>query len=251
MPLEVIPVLDLAGGDAVHARGGDRARYAPVRSVLAPGAPGDPLALARAALRLPGVRRLYVADLDALAGRAPQSAMVAALAALAPGGVLLDAGVRRAADLPALRTPGIAPVLGTETLAGLDAALLTAAGPGAVLSLDLRDGVPLLTPALAGALGDDPVAAIARLAAGAGLPLVALDLARVGSAAGPDLRLLDRLRAAAPGLRRWQGGAVRDASDLAALRRAGCDAALVGSALHEGRLTASDLAAQSAASSSV
>ena len=34
--MQIIPVLDLAGGVAVHARAGDRSRYAPVTSALAP-----------------------------------------------------------------------------------------------------------------------------------------------------------------------------------------------------------------------
>ncbi|MEX2558660.1 MAG: HisA/HisF-related TIM barrel protein, partial [Pirellulales bacterium] len=38
------------------------------------------------------------------------------------------------------------------------------------------------------------------------------------------------------------GGGVRGLQDLRALAEAGCDAALVASALHDGRLTAGDLA---------
>ena len=45
----MIPVLDLSAGHAVLARGGQRDTYAPVRSrLVAGGAGGDPLALARA-----------------------------------------------------------------------------------------------------------------------------------------------------------------------------------------------------------
>ena len=53
-PMELIPVLDLAHGVAVHAIGGDRSRYEPVRSELARGAEGDPMALAGAYRTLPG-----------------------------------------------------------------------------------------------------------------------------------------------------------------------------------------------------
>ena len=46
--MQIIPVLDLAGGVAVHAQAGDRTRYAALKSDLVPDHPGDPVALLRA-----------------------------------------------------------------------------------------------------------------------------------------------------------------------------------------------------------
>ena len=46
--MEIIPVIDVVRGVAVHAQGGVRATYAPVRSAIAPDQPGDPMALVRA-----------------------------------------------------------------------------------------------------------------------------------------------------------------------------------------------------------
>ncbi|HVE77890.1 MAG TPA: hypothetical protein VNA89_03460, partial [Gemmatimonadaceae bacterium] len=72
--MRVIPVLDLRGGRAVHARGGDRARYEPVRSAVAPAAPpGDALALARGDRDALALADRYVADLAALGGGAPDA----------------------------------------------------------------------------------------------------------------------------------------------------------------------------------
>jgi uncharacterized protein related to proFAR isomerase len=45
-----------------------------------------------------------------------------------------------------------------------------------------------------------------------------------------------RLRAAVPGVTLMAGGGVRDATDLDHLARAGCDGALVATALLSGRL---------------
>ena len=66
---EVIPVLDLKNGRAVAAFAGQRDHYQPVRSILH--ATSNPLDLARAIRETLGLRTLYLADLDAIAGNAP------------------------------------------------------------------------------------------------------------------------------------------------------------------------------------
>jgi phosphoribosylformimino-5-aminoimidazole carboxamide ribotide isomerase len=71
-----------------------------------------------------------------------------------------------------------------------------------------------------------------------------LDLAGVGMDAGvAALALCRQLRQKHPQLELISGGGVRGREDLHALAEAGCNAALVASALHDGRLTAGDLAA--------
>src|SRR5207249_3641903 len=145
--LRVIPVLDLRAGRAVLARGGRRDMYAPVRSLLvAGGAGGDPLALARAYRDVLDCDEWYVADLDALAGDAVQRALLKALAGLR-GRLLVDAAVATPERARALVRDGAARVVvGLETLPSFDAlaAIARAIGPTRVaFSLDLRDGVPL------------------------------------------------------------------------------------------------------------
>ena len=61
---------------------------------------------------------------------------------------------------------------------------------------------------------------------------IVLDLARVGSGAGPDIGLIAELHAAFPDLELLAGGGVRDAADLRALADAGAAGALVATALH-------------------
>jgi phosphoribosylformimino-5-aminoimidazole carboxamide ribotide isomerase len=69
--------------------------------------------------------------------------------------------------------------------------------------------------------------------------LLVLDLAAVGVNRGPIGDLLCReLREAHPDIELITGGGVRDVEDLQRLASWGCDAALVASALHDGRLTA-------------
>ena len=72
--MRIIPVIDLRAGEAVQGTGGDRARYAPVKSALTSSL-GDALALAQAYVAVLGTSELYVADLDAIEGGAAQYGM--------------------------------------------------------------------------------------------------------------------------------------------------------------------------------
>jgi len=72
--------------------------------------------------------------------------------------------------------------------------------------------------------------------------LLLLDLARVGTGCGADLGLIEALRRDFPELRLLAGGGVLARGDLDRMRDAGCDGALVASAIHAGTITATDLA---------
>jgi phosphoribosylformimino-5-aminoimidazole carboxamide ribotide isomerase len=220
----------------VHARGGERAAYAPARSALAPDAPGNAAAIARAIHARYGDGELYVADLDAIGGAPPQLALIRELADIGRA-LLVDAGVtavERGRDLIAAGVARV--VVGLETLSSFGALAAIAREAGrerTVLSLDLRGGEPV---SRADAPPDASPTDLAHLAAahGAGA-VIALDLARVGSGLGPDLALPRALRHALPaGVELIAGGGIRDAADLARLAELGCDAALVGTAVHEG-----------------
>jgi phosphoribosylformimino-5-aminoimidazole carboxamide ribotide isomerase len=243
--MRVLPVLDLKGGVAVHAVRGERHAYAPVRSVLASSA--DPLALARAFRERLGCDACYVADLDAIAGTGDHGGVVQAIAALGLA-VWLDAGVAAADDARRAVARGAERVIvGSETLR--DARDLPAiveatraAGRGlvtCVLSLDHRAGHLLGgSPAVAMTAAAD----LAAAAWAAGIrAFIVLDLARVGAGGGPETEPARRLRARLPDADIVVGGGVRNRDDLRALARAGCQAALVGSALHTGVLGAADL----------
>jgi len=84
---------------------------------------------------------------------------------------------------------------------------------------------------------------LAAAAAEAGASaVIVLDLARVGMRRGVDVDLLRRIRAAVPKAELVVAGGVRGLSDLAAAAAAGCDAALVATALYDGRILAADIA---------
>jgi phosphoribosylformimino-5-aminoimidazole carboxamide ribotide isomerase len=233
--MRVIPVIDLKSGAAVHAVRGERERYRPLRSELVAGS--DPVEIARAVRQRFGFDELYAADLDAIAGEQLQREVLAALARearlMVDAGATDSAAVQRLLDLGAARV-----VIGTETLA--DAAALERlraelADAPLVLSLDLRAGRVLSRDPELARLG--AAEALARLDHQALREVIVLDLARVGSKAGPDVALVRELHARFPDLELLAGGGVRDAADVTALAEAGAAGALIATAIHNGALS--------------
>lgn len=214
-------------GQVVHAREGRRDAYRPLLSTLCAGSrPADVL---DGLLRLYPFRHCYIADLDAILRRGEHCREIAALRAAHPSlEFWVDSGLRDAGRIAAWPAELGRPVLGSESL---DNAAAARAAADAILSLDFR-GEAFLGPAAlledAAAWADD---------------LVVMNLERVGSGRGPDLELLSALRARAPEKRFHAAGGVRGGADLAALAAAGASGVLLASALHDGRLSRSDLAA--------
>jgi HisA/HisF family protein len=251
--MQLIPVLDLAHGVAVQARGGDRARYGPAESALTPGVAGDPLALIQAYRDDLRARECYVADLDAIQGGDLQRGPLRDLArAGAPCALLVDAGISDAgAALEVLALGADRVIVGLETLRTFDdlASIVVAAAPERVVfSLDLRHGRPMLHPAIRDAGGAEPGAvSLAGRAVAAGVKtLLLLDVGRVGTGGGLDLGLVEALRRAFPSVRLLAGGGVGGRRDLDRIRDAGCDGALVATAIHTGRIGAADALALAA-----
>lgn len=248
--MQIIPVLDLAGGVAVHAQAGDRSRYAPLISDLVPDRTGDALAVLRAFHDVLGVHECYVADLDAIQGGALQRSLIRELAQFNTGfagALLVDAGTSQPGGaLEVLSCGASEVVVGLETLQAFSdlAAIVGAVGPTRlVFSLDLRLGNPVLHPAMqdASGVGPDALSLAAQATAAGVATLLVLDLGRIGTGCGVDLGLLATLRRRFPRVRLLAGGGVLTRRDLERMRDVGCDAALVASALHTGRVSASDL----------
>ncbi len=234
-------MIDLRGGQAVHAQGGNRAHYEPVRSVLHPGS--DPVALANAFRERLGVQSVYLADLDAIHGAAPDWDVYRAMVALGLD-LWVDAGIRDERSVVSLLDAGVSTIVaGLESLDGPAAlrAVLREAGPSRVVfSLDLKNGVPIVAPG-AGWVTSSP-ADIAEEGIEWGVErILLLDLARVGSGQGlGTLPLVSELRAEQPQLEVSVGGGIGRAEELKAVARAGASAVLLGSALHDGRIKVFD-----------
>ena len=215
-----MPAIDVLGGQAVRLAGGKR------DAVTLEG--GEPSELARR-LAAEGAERLHLVDLDGAFSGAPSIDLVELVVAagrvpLQVGGgyrsleaiaAALDAGADRVMVGTAALTPGFV----EDAVARFRQSL--------VVAVDVRDGrvavegwteVSELTP---GELA-------ARCAALGVARLLVTSAARDGSLAGPDLALVGEVLAA---------GGIASLDDLRALRDAGCEGAVVGSALLAGRFT--------------
>ena len=246
--MRIIPVIDLRAGRAVHGRAGERAAYRAVVSRLGGGPAdlSDPRALLLACVRHLRPSLVYVADLDRIEGRGDNDEVLQRLLEAAPRTTFLwDGGLTGTAALGrAPRNGRIAPVIGTETLLGLEQLAgqrRPSTGRRPVLSLDLSDGGVVARVPAVSRLGElDLLKEAARRGVRAAILLL---LRGVGTSAGLPRERLLRLRAAAPQLELYAGGGIAGLEDLAFLRQAGFSGALLATALHDGRILPEDLAA--------
>ena len=213
-PIEVIPAVDVLGDEAVRLHQG---AYDEVVERAA-----DPVDLALDWVRR-GASRIHLVDLDGARSGKVRPALVHAVAG---AGVPVQAsgGIRSYDDAVAL------------LFAGADRVIVgTAAWPDPTAWLELGEAVVLALDVLGGEIRT------AGWTEGTGLTLAeALDrcgdarvlvtaIQRDGTLAGPDLELVEQ--AAQDGRRVLAAGGVRSPDDVAALARAGAEAAIVGRAL--------------------
>lgn len=241
--MQIIPVIDLKAGLVVRGIAGRRDEYQPIVSQIA--ADASPVTIATAFVKSFSFGAVYVADLDAIAGGDPDWQ---AYEQIARAGLLMwiDAGIaelRKAEQL--LRHPSVHRlVVGLETLTSptiLSALVRQYSAERVIFSLDLHGGQPrTLIEAWRGLTALE----IARAVDAQGIRhIIVLDLLDVGTSGGTStLALAGAIKAAAPQVSLIGGGGVRGEGDLRELIEAGYEGALVASALHDGRLSAEDIA---------
>ena len=233
--MRIIPVIDLKQRLVVRGIGGRRDKYRRIVSRLV--ASAQPADIAKSFVEQLGLRTVYVADLDAIAGAEPDWQSYAQIAA-AGMTLWVDAGagdVERAAkvaDCPHVDSV----IVGLESLIDIDALqhiIARLSSARVIFSLDLKQGEPLTR--IANWRTRAPLD-IARQAAALGAArMIVLDLAAVGTGEGPStLQLARDIRQALPQLELIGGGGVRHQDDLDRLAEVGYDAALIASALHAG-----------------
>ena len=216
--IEVIPAVDVLGGEAVRLERGDYERIVERAD--------DPVDLARR-WAAAGARRIHLVDLDGARAGGVHPALVRAVAGASGLPVQASGGIRSRADAEALLAAGADRVV-VGTAAWPDPAPWLALGAAAVVALDVRDGRVRSRgwTAEAGLSLDEAVS----LLQGARVLLTAID--RDGTLAGPDLELVRAVADA--GLKVLAAGGVRSPADVDALAAAGAEAAVVGRALLAG-----------------
>ena len=227
--MRVIPVVDLKNAAAVRAKAGDRANYHPFESPLAPGT-SDPAAIASALTAFCiGRATLYIADVDAIEKSGANTEHVENIRATLPEcSLLLDEGIAAPDALRhRLADSAITPVIGAESLMSeaQHCELLAVTGASrCALSLDWR--------------GNDPIGPRELYQSAEHWPaiVIVMTLDRVGTAWGPDLAKLAKVKSMAGTREVLAAGGIRGLDDLRRCRDMGCGA-LLASALHDGSIT--------------
>jgi phosphoribosylformimino-5-aminoimidazole carboxamide ribotide isomerase len=233
--LSVAPAVDLLGEDAVRLRRGE---YEEVTNRLA-----DPLGLVET-YRDAGARLIHLVDLDgARDGRVRPDVVRRAALAAAPAAVQASGGIRSVADAETLLEAGATRVVvGTAAFAenGALGRYSAALGDRLVVAVDVRDD----HVAVGGWKRTTSVSveeAVDRCAAAGVSRILCTAIERDGTLDGPDTELLERVCSQGK-LGVLAAGGIRSLEDLAAVAATGCEGAVVGRALLEGRLPLAVLA---------
>ena len=222
----VYPAIDVLDGRVVRLAEGVRER------VTVEG--GEPVDAARR-FAAEGASFLHLVDLDGAFSGSPSPGLVEGVAA---AGVPVQAGggYRDAASIEAALAAGAARVMvGTAALSpGFLADAVARFGERLVVAIDARDG-RVAVEGWTRASDLSPAELAARCAEAGVRRLLVTSTRRDGLLAGPDLALLEDVLPC--GLPVIAAGGVASLDDLLALRAAGCEGAVAGSALWRGRFT--------------
>ena len=232
----VYPAIDLRDGVCVrlmHGRFDQVTRY------------DDHPAARLAAFAGSGATWAHIVDLDgAEAGRAVQHALIGDLAKAVDIRIQSGGGVRTEDDIRALLDAGVhRVVVGSLAVSAPDtvASWLDALGSDRItLAIDVKADGDRYVPALKGwteAAEVDLWTALDRYPPGLAAHLLVTDVGRDGALTGPNLDLLSEIVRRRPDLKVQASGGVSSLQDLTAARALGCDGAIVGRALYEGRFT--------------
>ena len=235
----VYPAIDLRHGVCVrlmHGRFDQVTEYDP-----------DPIARLTA-FADEGASWVHVVDLDgAEAGEARQHGLIGELTQAIDVNIQSGGGVRGANDVAKLLDAGVSRVV-VGSLAVTQpndvAAWLKGYGVERItLALDVKieDGAPV--PALKGWTQSSGVTlwdALDRYPEGTAKHILVTDVGRDGALTGPNLELLGEALARRPELKLQASGGVATLADLIAARDLGCDGAIVGRAIYEGRFTVAE-----------
>jgi len=237
--LEVVPVIDILDGLAVHAVKGVRKNYKPIKSVIT--ASADPVKVATAFKSL-GFKELYVADLNAITGNHHNFSVIKRIAYATKLRLMVDAGVNDLKKARQVLQQGSSKIIvGTETLNSISfitEAINTLGAKCIVVSLDIKNG-QLQSKLDPGKFSS--AIEVLRLFQRMGLTqAILLDLARVGSEEGVDVAFLKKVLESVD-IEIFVGGGIRDINDVVNLKELGFFGVLLATSLHSGKITMNDL----------
>jgi phosphoribosylformimino-5-aminoimidazole carboxamide ribotide isomerase len=230
--VKLFPAIDLLGGKAVRLEEGKRERATVFRD--------RPVELV-AELASTGADRLHVVDLDGAFSEPRQLSLIAEIVAASPIPVEVGGGIRDRDAIDRMLGLGASfVVLGTAAVRSPDLveAACRAHPHRIIVAVDARDGVV----AVDGWTASGQITASelgTRAAAWGAAALLYTDVARDGLGAGPNIAATAELARTA-GIEVIASGGVGSLDHLAALRRAGIPAVVVGRAIYDGRFSVAD-----------
>ena len=230
---QLLPAIDLRGGQVVRLAEGDFARET-VYGI-------DPADVARSFVTA-GARWIHVVDLDgARDGAARQTDAVARIVAAVGDRVACEVagGLRDEAAVEAALGAGAArAVVGTAALSHPDLVERLIGRFGAeriAIALDVRDGMAVGQGWVRGASGVPVEQALAGLSGRGARTFVVTAIERDGLLNGPNVELLGRIVALGRGDIIASAG-ISSLADISSVRAIGCLGAIVGRAIYEGRV---------------
>lgn len=217
--MQIVPVIDLKDGLVVHAVRGNRTDYQPIHTFSSLTRYSTIDAVVNSFLSLYAFKQFYLADLNAITGTGHHQPLIETLLKHHPE---LDFWIDNGSQLSNLTEclPNQTWIIGTES----QKTCIAPNGKNFILSLDYREQQQI---------GDDgwfndsqhwPV------------QIIVMTLNRVGSNNGPDFDKLGHLIQKHPDKQFIAAGGIRNIADLISLKQLGVHAALVSTALHNGRI---------------
>jgi len=240
--MEVIPAIDLLGGQCVRLYQGDFERVTEYSA--------DPRAIARR-YREAGLDRLHVVDLDGAKSGVPGHLdLITELTGGVGVAVQVGGGIREFGQVRALLGSGAERVvIGSTAIRQPDEVIgwLGETGPeGIVLGLDVRcpqdDDPVALTHGWTEDSGLTLWALMDRYMAAGARHVLCTDIARDGTLEGPNVDLYSECTRRYPEARFIASGGVSGADDLPTLAATGVTSVVTGKALLDGRLTLEEIA---------
>ena len=228
MPLELLPAVDVANGQAVRLVQGEAGTETDY---------GDPLDAALA-WQEQGAQWIHLVDLDAAFGRGSNSALLARVVGELDVDVEMSGGIRDDESLAAALATGCRRVnIGTAALENPQwcARVIAEHGDQVAIGLDVR-GTTLAARGWTQE-GGELFETLARLDAEGCARYVVTDVRRDGTLTGPNLALLTEVCAATDRPVVASGGVAVLEDLLAIAEIAGVEGAIVGKALYAGSFT--------------
>lgn len=224
----IIPVLDISNGIAVSGKSGKRETYKPLQSVFNNSA--NPLKIAKA-LKKEGVERMYIADLDAIENKGNNFNIIKEVNNIIP--VILDSGANNVYKTKKALEVANKVIIATETLEDIDYLFEIFEKydkERIILSIDIKDN-EIFSKHLDISLKE----LIKKIDEIKPLEVILLDISRVGTEKGVNHELINQFLKFSTSL--IIGGGITD-KNIKELEKLGLNKFLVGSVLHNGKLSA-------------